>query len=144
MRTPIRFLLPLSLIAVASMLVSYRTTPPDLARLLPAIHAHLRATNVLTLRGPDGPTGEVIDSRFLYQSVAAFVAANPDCCELVTRDRQNMTLGVWPRLSGRAVSWIKVSYRPTDRAGVPIPHAANEVRWLETSWKGEIDDRRLW
>ncbi|WP_213605494.1 hypothetical protein [Pseudoxanthomonas japonensis] len=107
------------------------------------IYEHLRSTNIITMRGPNDQVVEVIDGRFYYPSAAVFVAENPDCCEFMTKDRQNMSISSWARITGEVVSFIKVRYRPTDQAGNPINGAKQQVRWLEVSHDGKIDYRRL-
>lgn len=93
-----------------------------------SVYKHLRSTNTITARGLNDQIVEVIDSQFYYPSALAFVAANPSCCEFMTKDKQNMSIPLWVRISGKSVSFIKVSYRPTDQAGKPISGATQQVR----------------
>ena len=128
---------------VSCAFLSHRRTSLDHERLTVPVYEHLGSTNIITMRGPNDQVVEVIDGRFYYPSAAVFVAENPDCCEFMTKDRQNMSISSWARITGEVVSFIKVRYRPTDQAGNPINGAKQQVRWLEVSHDGKIDYRRL-
>ena len=137
-------ILTLSLSAlVACAFFFHRSMSPSHDHLMEPIREYLRSTNIMTLRGVNDQIIEAVDGQFYYQSTPAFIAANPNCCEFMTKDRQNISIPIWARISGKVVSWIKVSYIPTDQAGKPIIGAKLKVRWLQVSHDGKIDRRLL-
>ncbi len=143
LESPMIFTLLLAALVVCGFLF-HRSTSLDQERLMVPIYEHLRSTNIITMVGPNDQVIEVVDGGFYYPSAAVFVAENPSCCEFMVKDKQNMSISSWARITGKVVSFIKVSYRPTDQAGNPINGAKQQVRWLEVSHDGKIDDRRLW
>lgn len=134
----------LLVVLAACVFLFHRSTSLDQNRLMVPVYKHLRSTNIITMRGPNDQIIEIIDGQFYYPSTSAFVAANPNCCEFMIKDKRNIPISSWARITGQVVSWIKVSYRPTDQAGNPISGSKQQVRWLEVSHSGKVDDRRLW
>ena len=132
-------------IAIGSSLFLFqRFTTLDHEGLIERIYSHLRATNITTGIGLNDQIIEVRDGQFYYSSAESFISLNPQCCLYMVKDSQNISIPWWARISGKAVSFIKVSYRPTDKAGRPISGAEQEVRWLEVSRDGRVANRQPW